>query len=449
MISDHRLFAMRGIMGHFSIYQTLDAKKNGVELDSETIDTLIQQYTQENIADYQMSAFLMASFINGLSPAETKALTHSMLNSGKVIPPLGPNVIDKHSTGGVGDKASFILAPIAHACGVVVPMIAGRGLGHTGGTVDKVESIKGYNVELNLTQFQNLLTEHGIALIGQTPEIAPADRKIYALRDVTATIDSASLITASIMSKKLAEGASGFVFDIKVGNGAFMRTLEDANILAQNLVNCAKDFDRKASAIITNMDRPLGRFAGHAYEILESIETLQGRGPKDLTELSLELASEMIFLAGKAKERQEAMQMAQDSITSGKAFDSFRLMIKNQGGDLSMVEDPKKLPLAQEKTDFFLDASELKSMDTKSLGLKLIDLGGGRKEKTDHIDHGVAFEFRQKPGDPFDPKSPVITIHHHSQQKSLAAEMSKSFADDFNKLPPSESKLILKKVLGA
>lgn len=285
----------------YSAYSIIQKKRDKERLTKEEINWFIEGLTSGSIADYQMSALLMAIYLNGMSIEETAFLTDAMLYSGKVLDFPEQYYIDKHSTGGVGDKASFILAPIAAACGVKVPMIAGRGLGHTGGTVDKIESIKGFKTDISLLEFERLLKERGLVLIGQTKDIAPADKIIYALRDVTATVESIPLITASIMSKKLAEGAKGIVMDIKTGNGAFMSKLSDAKKLAESIRKTGLRFNKNMMTMITDMNEPLGFAVGNSLEIIESIETLKGKGPKDLTDLSVALAGGMVYLAGLAK----------------------------------------------------------------------------------------------------------------------------------------------------
>jgi pyrimidine-nucleoside phosphorylase len=412
----------------FQVYPLIDKKKNGDELSQPEIKWFIQNYTENKIPDYQMSAMLMAMFIRGMTTAETAALTDAMLESGKQLRFTGKNVIDKHSTGGVGDKASFILAPIASAAGVKVPMIAGRGLGHTGGTVDKIEAVKGFKTELDLDTFAEKLNKEGLVLIGQTPQIAPADRLIYALRDVTATIDSVPLITASIMSKKLAEGANGIVFDIKVGTGAFMTTKKDARALGRSLIATAKRFKKKAVALITDMNQPLGNEIGHANEIIESIETLKGRGPKDLTDISLTLAAHMIQLAGVEKTFQNAYKKAQEMVSSGKAIDEFRKLLRSQGGDDRVIDDYSLLPLAKVRTPVLATKSGfIKMFDNKLIGLLLIELGGGRKSKTDVIDHSVGFTFHKKIGDKVKKGEPIFTITHHTHQKEIVRKISQQF----------------------
>jgi pyrimidine-nucleoside phosphorylase len=412
----------------FQVYPLIDKKKRGEKLTENEIKWFIQNYTDQKIPDYQMSAMLMAMFIRGMDTQETAALTDAMLESGEELKFSGKNVIDKHSTGGIGDKASFILAPIASAAGVKVPMIAGRGLGHTGGTVDKVEAIKGFNTALDLKQFSEKLNKDGIVLIGQTPEIAPADRLIYALRDVTATIDSVPLITASIMSKKLAEGANGIVFDIKMGTGAFMRTPKDARNLAKSLIATSKRFKKKVVALITDMNQPLGNEVGHSNEIIESIETLKGKGPKDITDISVALAAHMIHLAGVEKTYDKAHKKALEMISSGKALAEFKKLIKSQGGDERVVDDYSLLPMAALKTEVVaMKSGYIKMFDNTQIGLLLIELGGGRKSKTDLIDHGVGFTFHKKIGDQVKKGEAIFTITHHAHQKDIVENIKTRF----------------------
>lgn len=412
----------------FQVYPLIDKKKRGEKLTENEIKWFIQNYTDQKIPDYQMSAMLMAMFIRGMDTQETAALTDAMLESGEELKFSGKNVIDKHSTGGIGDKASFILAPIASAAGVKVPMIAGRGLGHTGGTVDKIEAIKGFNTALDLKQFSDKLNQDGIVLIGQTPEIAPADRLIYALRDVTATIDSVPLITASIMSKKLAEGANGIVFDIKMGTGAFMRTPKDARNLAKSLIATSKRFKKKVVALITDMNQPLGNEVGHSNEIIESIETLKGKGPKDITDISVTLAAHMIHLAGVEKTFDKAHKKALEMISSGKALAEFKKLIKSQGGDERVVDDYSLLPMAALKTEVVAAKSGyIKMFDNTQIGLLLIELGGGRKSKTDLIDHGVGFTFHKKIGDQVKKGEAIFTITHHAHQKDIVENIKTRF----------------------
>ena len=434
----------------FQVYTLIDKKKRGGKLTDKEIKWFIQSYTDNKIPDYQMSAMLMAMFLKGMDVAETASLTDAMLESGKQLKFTGKNVIDKHSTGGIGDKASFILAPIASAAGVKVPMIAGRGLGHTGGTVDKIEAVKGFKTALDLDAFSEKLNKEGLVLIGQTPDIAPADRLIYALRDVTATIDSVPLITASIMSKKLAEGANGMVFDIKCGTGAFMRTQKDARVLGKSLIATAKRFKKKAVALITDMNQPLGNEVGHSNEIIESIETLKGNGPKDITDISLILAAHMIHLAGVEKTYDKAMKKAQEVVKNGKALEEFKKLLKSQGGDVNVVDDYSLLPMAKERTAIVAPKSGyIKMYDNTKIGLLLIDLGGGRKSKADVIDHGVGFTFHKKIGDRVKKGEPIFSITHHAHQKEIVENIQKVFNKEvltLSAMKVKAPKLILEKL---
>ncbi|WPU64440.1 thymidine phosphorylase [Peredibacter starrii] len=416
---------------NFQVYPLIDKKKRGERLTNKEIKWFIQSYTDGKLPDYQMSAMLMAMFIKGMDVSETAYLTDAMLESGKQLKFPGKNVIDKHSTGGIGDKASFVLAPIASAAGVKVPMIAGRGLGHTGGTVDKVEAIKGFSTALDLDTFSQKLNKEGLVLIGQTPEIAPADRLIYALRDVTATIDSIPLITASIMSKKLAEGANGIVFDIKCGTGAFMRTPKDARNLGKSLIATSKRFKKKAVALITDMNQPLGNTVGHSHEIIESIETLKGNGPKDLTDISIALAAHMIHIAGVEKTFEKAHKKALEMVSSGKALEEFRKLIKSQDGDDRVIDDYSILPLASAETQVLAPKTGfIKMFQNEQIGLLLIELGGGRKTKADLIDHSVGFTFHKKIGDKVKKGEPIFTIHHHPHQQPIVEKIKAQFVKE-------------------
>jgi pyrimidine-nucleoside phosphorylase len=416
---------------NFQVYPLIDKKKRGEKLTDKEVKWFIQSFTDSKIPDYQMSAMLMAMFLKGMDVSETASLTDAMLESGKRLKFPGKNVIDKHSTGGIGDKASFILAPIASAAGVKVPMIAGRGLGHTGGTVDKIEAIKGFSTALDLEAFAEKLSSEGLVLIGQTPEIAPADRLIYALRDVTATIDSIPLITASIMSKKLAEGANGIVFDIKTGTGAFMRTTKDARALGKSLIATSKRFKKKAVALITDMNQPLGNEVGHSNEIIESIETLKGRGPKDLTDLSIALAAHMIHIAGIEKTFVKAHKKALEMVSSGKALEEFRKLLRSQGGDERVVDNYSLLPMAPMKTEINSTKSgHIKMFNNTEIGLLLIELGGGRKSKTDIIDHGVGFTFHKKIGDQVKKGETIFTITHHAHQTKIVEKIKTKFVKE-------------------
>src|ERR1700736_634626 len=328
-------------------------KRDSGELTRKEIEGLIAAYTRGDVPDYQMAAWLMAVVLRGMSRPEIAGLTEAMLHSGRVLDfsDLPGRKVDKHSTGGVGDKPSLIIAPIVAAGGVKVPMISGRGLGHSGGTLDKLESIPGFNVNLSLADFRRALQSCGCALIGQTAEIAPADKKIYALRDVTGTVESPALICASIMSKKLAEGIDALVLDVKTGSGAFMKKIEDAENLADLLVETGKRMDKNVVALLTDMNQPLGRKAGNAMEVAESIEVLSGAGPADLRDLCLELAAWMFFLGERVKSVEEGKKLSADLISSGKAREKFREIVGLQGGDVAVVDDPRRLAHAQQTID--------------------------------------------------------------------------------------------------
>ncbi|MDD0853872.1 thymidine phosphorylase [Halobacteriovorax sp. GB3] len=408
----------------FTASGIISKKRDGKKLTNDEIRWFIDGLTSGQIADYQMTALLMAIFINGLDKKETAYLTDAMLYSGDVVEFEGRDVIDKHSTGGVGDKASFILAPIAAACGVKVPMIAGRGLGHTGGTVDKIESVKGFKTELPLKKFKEMVEKEGLSLIGQTKTIAPADKKIYALRDVTGTVESIPLITASIMSKKLAEGASGLVMDIKTGSGAFMSTLPKARALAKSLRDTASRFDKSMMTMITDMNQPLGLAIGNSLEIVESIETLRGKGPKDLTEISVQLAGGMIYLAGKAKSHKAGIAKAKKSIKDGSALKVFKDMIKNQGGDELVVDDYSRLPMAKEVYEVKAQkAGYISQVNCKALGLHCVSLGGGRMKASDKIDFGVGLVLTKKIGDKVKKGETLLKVYHNKSQLKLVEQI--------------------------
>ena len=426
---------------NFSSYEIIDKKKRGVELSDDEIKWFINSLVNNSVKDYQMTALLMAIFINGMTTRETAALTDAMLYSGKVLTFEDPAVIDKHSTGGVGDKTSFILAPIASACGVKVPMIAGRGLGFTGGTVDKIEAIKGFNTDIDLDTFSKLLIERGQVLIGQTADIAPADKKIYALRDVTATIDSIPLITASIMSKKLAEGANGIVMDIKVGSGAFMRKKSDARKLAKSIIRTASRFNKKSVAVLTNMDQPLGNAVGNSLELIECVETLKGNGPKDLRELSFVLSAHMVHLAGIEKTFNKSMKRVKEVVKNGLALKKFKQLISDQGGDASICDDLTKLPLAKNTTEVCASRDGyIKSFQCDQIGFMCTELGGGRKVKSDKIDFGVGFVFNKKVGDKVKKGDSILTIYHHQNQSQTVEFIQNFFSDSIIKYSKSKVK---------
>jgi pyrimidine-nucleoside phosphorylase len=407
-------------------------KRDSGEHSREEIEFLISGYTRGEIPDYQIAAWLMSAWIRGLSRAETTALTQAMLHSGEVLDlsSLPGKKVDKHSTGGVGDKTSLILAPIVAAGGLIVPMLSGRGLGHTGGTLDKLESIPGFNTNLSLKDFRHVLGECGMALIGQTAEIAPADKKIYALRDATSTVENTGLICASIMSKKLAEGLDALVLDVKTGSGAFMKREEDAVGLAEVMVEAGKSMGKKMVALITDMDQPLGRAAGHANEIVECIEVLNDKGPADLRELSVQLSAWMFYLGEKTKSLEEGRKLAERMISSGEAREKFRQCIRLQGGDERVIDEPDLLPKAASDVEV---ASRLGgavvATDCEQFGIALAMLGGGRETKEDRIDHAVGLEFHKRIGQRVEKGEPLATIHYNSDAK--LAEAKRMVAESF------------------
>src|SRR5881398_402618 len=358
-------------------------KRDSGELSREEIDFLVAGYTRGEIPDYQMAAWLMAVWIRGMNRTELAALTEVMLHSGQVLnhSDIPGKKVDKHSTGGVGDKTSLILAPLVAAAGLVVPMISGRGLGHTGGTLDKLESIPGFNVNLSVEQFRRVLGACGCAMIGQTAEIAPADRKLYALRDVTGTVESPYLICASIMSKKLAEGIDGLVLDVKTGSGAFMKKEEDAAFLAELMVETGERMGKQVIALITDMDQPLGNMIGNSLEVAECIAILRGEGPDDVHDLCLELAAWMSHLGGSAANLNEAKSKAETLLKSGQAMETFRKMVELQGGDTSVIDDPQRLPQAKYSLDVTSPrAGYVTAIQCESIGTACVILGGGREK---------------------------------------------------------------------
>jgi len=407
-------------------------KRDSGEHSREEIEFLISGYTRGEIPDYQIAAWLMSAWIRGLSRAETTALTQAMLHSGEVLDlsNLPAKKVDKHSTGGVGDKTSLILAPIVAAGGLIVPMLSGRGLGHTGGTLDKLESIPGFNTNLTLKDFRGVLGECGMALIGQTTEIAPADKKIYALRDATSTVENTGLICASIMSKKLAEGLDALVLDVKTGSGAFMKREEDAVQLAELMVDAGQNMGKQMVALITDMDQPLGRAAGHANEIAECIEVLSGRGPEDLRELSVELSAWMFYLGEKTKSVEEGRKLAERMISSGEALEKFRECIRLQGGDERVIDEPDLLPKAASEVKVISSTSgTIVTTNCERFGIALAMMGGGRETKEDRIDHAVGLEFHKRIGERIEKGEPLATIHYNSDAK--LAEAGRMVAESF------------------
>ena len=415
-------------------------KRDAAELLPEEIRFLIDGYTRGDIPDYQMSAWLMAAFLRGLNDAETAALTEAMLYSGKVLDfsDVAGRKVDKHSTGGVGDKTSLIIAPIvAAAGGVRVPMISGRGLGHTGGTLDKLESIPGFSVNLSLGEFRRALETVGCALIGQTAEIAPADKKMYALRDVTGTVENRSLICASIMSKKLAEGIDALVLDVKTGDGAFMKEQKDAVYLAELMVETGRRMGKQVVALLTDMDQPLGRMAGNAMEVRESIEVLRGAGPADLRELCLVLAAWMLFLGQRVRSVDEGKVLAAELIASGRALEKFR------------VDDPKLLPRAGHTFDVVAAADGyIGATQCEQLGVAVVVLGGGREKKEDSIDPAVGLVFQKRNGDAVRRGEPLCTLHYNSDARLEEARRLVESAYSISAQPPTAGRALVGRVIG-
>ncbi len=395
-------------------------KRDGAELQRNEIEFLVDGYTRETIPDYQMSAWLMAVLLRGMTRAELAALTEAMLHSGEVLsfPELPAAKVDKHSTGGVGDKTSLVLAPVVAAAGLYVPMISGRGLGHTGGTLDKLESIPGFNVNLSVAEFRRVLAECGAGLIGQTKEIAPADKKIYALRDVTGTVESPYLICASIMSKKLAEGIDALVLDVKTGSGAFMKAEKDAVFLAELMVETGQRLGKRIVALITDMDQPLGRAVGNALEVAECIEILNGKGPEDLRELCLVLSAWMFLLGNRARSVEEGRELAAQMISSGKAREKFREMVRLQGGNPKVVDDPGILPQARQTFEVKSPTSGVVSgFMCEQIGTANVVLGGGRARKEDSVDPAVGIKVHKKTGDKVSAGEPLCTVHYNSEAR--------------------------------
>jgi pyrimidine-nucleoside phosphorylase len=395
-------------------HRLIERKRDGGRLDAGEWRALVMAYSAGHVPDYQMSAFLMACFLNGLDHGETAALTDAMLNSGArfELSSLDKPRIDKHSTGGVGDKVSLILAPLVSALGVAVPMVSGRGLGHTGGTLDKLESIPGFRTDLSLAKAKAQIEAIGCALIGQTAEIAPADRKMYALRDATSTVESIPLIASSIMSKKLAEDLTGLVIDIKRGTGAFLPSLEQEVELAKEMIQLGEAHACPVVALFTAMDRPLGRACGNALEVEEAIAALKGEGPDDLMEVTLALGAEMLLMAGQAPDLDQAHAALRETVASGRALEQFRRIIESQGGDPAVIDDPAILPQAIECELYTAARSGfVVRVEPRTIGRGLIALGGGRTTMADSIDPSVGFVITTKPGDWVDAGEPLASVY--------------------------------------
>jgi pyrimidine-nucleoside phosphorylase len=425
------------------------SKRDGRSLTRDEIRFFVDGVTAGSLPDYQASALLMAILLRGMTPDETAWLTDAMVHSGVRVDLAGiPGVkVDKHSTGGVGDKTSLVLAPLAAACGVPVPMMSGRGLGHTGGTLDKLESIPGFRVNLSLEEMKTALARVGCAMIGQTAQIAPADKKLYALRDVTGTVESIPLISASIMSKKIAEGIDALVLDVKTGRGAFMKSEADSRRLAESLVSIGNASGVKTEAIITAMDSPLGGAVGNALEVVECIEVLKGGGPSDLVDVSIELTARMLVLGKVARDRDEAEQQARGAIRSGAGLERFRQVIEGQGGDPKVVDDYGRLPHVGERHRVAADRNGFVSrLDAELIGRASVALGAGRDRVEDPVDPAVGIMVLAKPGDAVRAGDPILELHYRDRGRLETAARLTSQAIAIADQRPAATPLIVGEV---
>jgi pyrimidine-nucleoside phosphorylase len=426
----------------------IEKKRDGKELTSEEISFVVAGYTNGEIPDYQMSAFTMAVFFKGMTKQEQADFTLAMVQSGDTIDLSGIEGIkvDKHSTGGVGDTTTLVLAPLVASVGVPVAKMSGRGLGHTGGTIDKLESVSGFHVEINNDEFIRLVNQNKVAVIGQSGNLTPADKKLYALRDVTATVNSIPLIASSIMSKKIAAGADAIVLDVKTGAGAFMKDLDDAKELAKTMVDIGNNVGRNTMAIISDMSQPLGFAIGNALEVKEAIDTLKGEGPDDLQELCLVLGSQMVLLAKKANSLEEARGLLEESIKNGKALESFKTFLSSQGGDPSVVDSPDKLPKAKYQFEFEAESEGYVSeIIADSIGTAAMLLGAGRATKESSIDLAVGLVLRKKIGDNVSKGESLVTIHSNFED---IAEIKKKLSESIliSQNPVTAPTLIIDKI---
>src|SRR5208283_4483692 len=437
-------------VSQFRVIDLIRKKRDGGALTAAEIGYLVAGSTDDGIPDYQMAAWLMAVVLRGMTREETAALTHAMLHSGEVLDLsfLPAKKVDKHSTGGVGDKTSLVLAPLVAAGGLFVPMISGRGLGHTGGTLDKLESIPGFRVGLPVPEFHRVLKACGCSMIGQTEKVAPADRKLYALRDVTGTVESPYLICASIMSKKLAEGTDALVLDVKTGSGAFMKNEEDAIFLAELMVETGEHMGKQMVALITDMNQPLGRMVGNALEVQECIEVLHGGGPADLRDLCIELAAWMLFLGGASKTVAQGKHLSEEIIASGKAFDQFRHMVELQGGDISTIDDPTRLPGAEHRVKVLSrQTGYVAAIACEQVGTACVILGGGRERKEDSVDPSVGIEVHKKIGDKVAAGESLCTIHCHSDAQAARAKTLLEESYQIAAAPPTHKTSMVHRVI--
>jgi pyrimidine-nucleoside phosphorylase len=413
-------------------------KRDGHALTTEEIEFLVQGSTNGEIPDYQAAAWLMAVYLRGMDDRETRDLTLAMARSGEILDlkEIAPFVVDKHSTGGIGDKVSLVVVPLAAACGLPVAKISGRGLGFTGGTLDKLESIPGYRTDLSEVDFRRQLAEVGMVLTGPTGQLAPADSKLYALRDVTATVGSIPLIVSSILSKKIAGGADAVVLDVKVGDGALMKTLQDAEALAEALVTLAGDVGLKAVALVSDMNEPLGRAVGNALEVAEAVETLRGGGPEGFREHCLAVTGEALVLAGRAAGPEEGHEQARQALAAGNAWAKFRALVQAQGGDLRVIDEPERLPQAELIEPVYAPrAGYVAGVQAAELGLIVMQLGGGRERKGDPIDHSVGLMVYAKVGDRVAAGEPLLTIHANDEEPLAEALQRASAAYRFSDEP--------------
>ncbi|WAM24750.1 thymidine phosphorylase [Myxococcus sp. NMCA1] len=430
-------------------YELIKAKRDGGRLDPADIRAFIEAYTAGTVADYQMAAMSMAIFFRGMDSRELGAWARAMLESGEVLDLSDtPGVkVDKHSTGGVGDKVSLSLAPLAAACGVPVPMISGRGLGHTGGTLDKLESIPGFNVNLPTSEYRRLVREVNCCLIGQTAQVAPADKKLYALRDVTATVDCIPLIASSIMSKKLAEGIDALVLDVKVGSGAFMKRDEDARTLAKTMIGLGAEMGKKVVALLTDMDQPLGRKVGNALEVIEAVDMLRGNAPEDYTEVTYALTAEMLVLGKKAATVEEAREKLRKVVEDGSAVRKLKEIVQVQGGDPRSIDDYSLLPQAKSTTDVVAPRDGfVTGIDTEGVGLAAVALGAGRQRTDSKIDPAVGFTLLKKTGEAVKQGEPVVRVHYNdaASLENVKARLLASY--QFGDAAPAARPLIRERV---
>ena len=431
------------------MYDIIHKKREGGELTTNEIHFFVQGYTRGEIPDYQASALLMAIFFQGMTRRETGALTLEMARSGDMVDlsPIPGVKVDKHSTGGVGDKTSLILGPIAAACGVKIAKMSGRGLGHTGGTVDKLESIPGLRTDIPRQEFFDIVNRTGLAIIGQSGNLCPADKKLYALRDVTATVESLPLIASSIMSKKIAAGADAILLDVKMGSGAFMKTLEDSRALAQEMVRIGEQVGRRTVALITDMDMPLGKNIGNALEVREAVEVLSGAGDRRLRALCLELSANMIYLGGQAPDMAKARARAVEAVRSGKALEKFRQMVEAQGGDGTVVTRTEKLALSPVCVEVPApETGYLTRMDAEECGLAAVELGAGRETKESPIDYGAGIVLLKNKGDAVEKGQPIARLYAQSEELCQRGQQRFLEALEVGPQPPEIASMIVERV---